>query len=91
MIPMIPAIFENFCMQWANNHHLWQTVAHYTNLGAVTSWGYEVTEGQLVRVSNATFNNISVISWQSVLLVEQTEVSLRKPPTFHKSLTNFIT
>ena len=25
-------------------------------------------------VSNATFNNISVISWQSVLLVEETGV-----------------
>ena len=25
-------------------------------------------------VFNATFNNISVISWQSVLLVEETEV-----------------
>jgi hypothetical protein len=32
--------------------------------------------------------NISVISWQSVLLVEETGV---KPPTFRKSLTNFIT
>ena len=27
-----------------------------------------------VRVFNATFNNISVISWQSVLLVEETKV-----------------
>ena len=26
-------------------------------------------------VFNATFNNISVISWQSVLLVEETEYS----------------
>ena len=26
-------------------------------------------------VFNATFNNISVISWRSVLLVEETEVS----------------
>ena len=25
---------------------------------------------------NATFNNISAISWQSVLLVEETEVSV---------------
>jgi len=33
-------------------------------------------------------NNISVILWQSVLLVEGTR---RKPPTCHKSLTNFIT
>jgi hypothetical protein len=27
-----------------------------------------------VMVCNATFNNISVISWQSVLLVEETGV-----------------
>jgi hypothetical protein len=27
-----------------------------------------------VRVFNATFNNISVLSWQSVLLVEETGV-----------------
>jgi hypothetical protein len=28
----------------------------------------------MVRVFNATFNNISVISWRLVLLVEETEV-----------------
>ena len=39
----------------------------------------------IIMVFNATFNNISAISWQSVLLVEQIGVSLRKP------LTNFIT
>ena len=40
-------------------------------------------------VFNNTFNNISVISWQSVLLVEETRVvsTQRKPPTCHKSLT----
>jgi hypothetical protein len=27
----------------------------------------------LCRISNATFNNISVIPWRSVLLVEETE------------------
>ena len=37
-------------------------------------------------VFNATFNNISIISWQSVLLVEET---WRKPPTCRKSLTIF--
>ena len=35
-----------------------------------------------LMVFNATFNNISVISWRSVL---------RKPPTCRNSLTNFIT
>jgi hypothetical protein len=34
-------------------------------------------------VFNATFNNISVISWQSVLLVEETEV----PEENHRSVT----
>jgi len=27
---------------------------------------------------NATFNNISAVSWRSVLLVEETEVSVEK-------------
>jgi len=38
-------------------------------------------------VFNATFNNISVISWRSVLLVEETGVPGKNPPTCHKSLT----
>ena len=42
-------------------------------------------------VFNATFNNISVISWQSVLLMEENGVPGKKPPTCHKSLINFIT
>jgi hypothetical protein len=32
-----------------------------------------------VMVFNTTFNNISVVSWQSVLLVEETGVSEKKP------------
>jgi hypothetical protein len=35
-------------------------------------------------VFNATFNNISVISWQSVLLVEETGV----PEENHRPVTN---
>ena len=31
-------------------------------------------EGTMVMVLNATFNNISVVSWMSVLLVEETGV-----------------
>jgi len=42
-------------------------------------------------VINASFNNISVILWQSDLLVEETRVPRRKPPICRKSLTNFIT
>ena len=34
----------------------------------------EVTENNRVLSYNATFNNISVISWWSVLLVEETRV-----------------
>jgi len=42
-------------------------------------------------VFNATFNNISVISWQSVLLVEEAGIPGEKPPICRKSLTDFIT
>jgi hypothetical protein len=46
----------------------------------------------IISVFNAkpTFNNILVISWMSVLLVEETGVPGRKPPTCPKSLINFI-
>ena len=40
---------------------------------------------------NATFNNISVISWRSVLLVEETRVPPENQvPSWRMSLTNFI-
>jgi len=49
---------------------------------------------ELIRVRvlgfNATFNNISVISWWSVLSVEEIGVQQRKSPTCCKSLTSFI-
>ena len=38
---------------------------------------------------NATFINISVISWRLVLLVEETGVPGENPPTIRKPLTNF--
>jgi hypothetical protein len=38
----------------------------------------------MVMVFNATFNNISAISWQSVLLVEETRV----PEENHRSATS---
>ena len=41
-------------------------------------------------VFNTTFNNISAISWQSVLLMEETRVLGEKPLTCRKSLSNFI-
>jgi hypothetical protein len=43
-----------------------------------------------VMVFNATFNNISLISRQSVLLVEETRVPGEKPPTCRQQLINFI-
>ena len=47
--------------------------------------------GFWTMVFNTTFNNISDISWRSVLLVVETRVVGEKPPTYCKSLTNFIT
>ena len=46
-----------------------------------------------VMVLNATFNNISVISWRSVLSVVcgGNRSTRRKPPICHKSLTTLIT
>ena len=38
----------------------------------VLAGGFVSKEGMRVTVLNATFNNISVISWRSVLLVEKT-------------------
>ena len=39
-------------------------------------------------VFNATFNNVSAISWLSVLLVEETPSTQRKRPALHKSLSS---
>ena len=39
-------------------------------------------------VFSATFNNISVISWLSILLVEETRVPGKKTQTSRKSLHN---
>jgi len=46
--------------------------------------------GARVMAFNATFNNISVITWWSFLLVEETRVPRENPLTCHKSLTNFV-
>jgi len=42
-------------------------------------------------VFNATFNNISVISWQSVFIAGGKRNTRRKTTTCRKSLTNYIT
>ena len=53
----------------------------------LVSMALEIGSAVGVMVFNATFNNISVISWRSVLLVEETEV----PGENHGTATNFIT
>jgi len=42
-------------------------------------------------VFNATFSNISAISWRPVLVVEEAGSIRREPPTLGKQLVNFIT
>jgi len=42
-------------------------------------------------VFNVTFNNISGISWRSVLVGGGNRRTRRKPLACHKSLSNFIT
>ena len=39
-------------------------------------------------VFNTNFNNISVISWQSVLLMEETGVPCEKPLIYRKSFSH---
>jgi hypothetical protein len=56
--------------------------AHYKRMG--------VTSGR-ISYSSANFNNISAISWLSVLLVEETGVPGKKPTTCRESPTIFIT
>ena len=41
-------------------------------------------------VLNVTFNNISVISWRSVLLVEKTRNTLKISPTCRRSLIKIV-
>ena len=55
-------------------------LCHWVHLvGIINKWRVRVME------FNATFNNISVISWRSVLLVEETGVSVEnhRPAEFH--------
>ena len=42
-------------------------------------------------VFNATFSNISAMSWRPVLVVEEAGVPGEEPPTVGKQLVNFIT
>ena len=42
------------------------------------------TSGAMIMVLDATINNISAISWQSVLLVEETEKTTDLPQPIEK-------
>ena len=44
----------------------------------------------LFLVFNATFSNISAMSWRPVLVVEEAGVPGEEPPTMGKQLVNFI-
>jgi hypothetical protein len=72
----------------SNYHYIGATTNIHPYLSAMVNYaqpvkfqGFDVAEGKqneiiymfvCLLVFNATFNNISVISWQSVLLVEET-------------------
>jgi hypothetical protein len=68
----------NYCLASIGKHSLY---IHNQNQ-SINDEGKNVTLGEKFRflqrvrvmVLNTTFNNISVISWQSVLLVEETGV-----------------
>jgi hypothetical protein len=77
-----------------NNHHIVDiSIGRFEDrkgliIGQTVQW-IPVKEGGLVlfMMFNATFNNISFISWRSVLLVEETGEN----QTCRESLTKFIT
>jgi hypothetical protein len=62
----------------------------YGTLWYLQTLHVNVGEGKIM-VLNTTFNNMSAISWQSVLFVGETGDIQRIPPTCRKSMTNFIT
>ena len=65
------------------------------NKGFVVHVPYVITKQLIdwlidIIVFNATFSNISAISWRPDLVVEETGVH-REPPTMGNQLVNFIT
>ena len=75
-------IVFGFPSQWSNPRS--------TALKVNTPTIKQMRHGYVLMAFNSTFNNISVVSWQQVLLVEETGVP-GENQTSHKSLTNFIT
>ena len=66
----IPISFSLIWPNWVSNP---QSIAPEASTLTITPPMQSI--GDRVMAFNATFNNISVISWQSVLLVEETGVS----------------
>jgi len=66
------------------------TIFYYTYLSSINIHIHIHTNYNSM-VFSSTFNNISAISWRSTLLMEQNRSTRRKPPTYRKSQTNFIT
>ena len=60
-----------FSIQPTDYSDLWPTLARSTNLFLIMLFNERERERERVMMFNATFNNISVISWRSVLLTEQ--------------------
>ena len=72
--------FEQILLNFQNPH-----VSHHQMDKCVIGHAGPYFQGLgWVMVFNATFNNISVISWQSVLLVDETGV----PRENHRPVTN---
>ena len=70
-----------------SSHCLWQGELKKSKLFKISPFWVPFR----VMVLNTTFNNISVILWQSVLLVEKTGSTQKKSLTCCKLLTNYIT
>ena len=72
------------CISSHNNVYIneWSFVACP---GALSQMHKKEEKGVRVMMFNATFNNISVISWWSVLLVEETRVpgEIQRPSASH--------
>ena len=72
MFYIIPITINNLNNIIAKNNHL---VTNYRPINLIPTPNhvpFEIIEGIRVMALNTTFNNISVISWRSVLLVDET-------------------
>jgi len=95
-VNMITATFYNRISNTyrdINNQTTWPYSIPFKKTTHIKQWHYSIhidIPRVMVMVFNATFNNISVISWRSVYWWRKPEYP-GKPPTCRKSLTQFIT